>query len=318
MINSVRNTVLSVLNKNNYGYISPSDFNLFAKQAQMELFEEYFSDYNKTITMENTRTSGTDYADRSKMLAEAIEVFLSVKYLTPVPQAFSIPSNSFFMPSLTTTGDEAFLMNKVVCYSQQIANGTNSSVSTSLLIDITATFISSGVAFGDVVVNITTGVVATVLSVSSQTTLVVDADIFLASPNQYVVYSSASYYEAEKVSAGKIAMLNNSLLTSPSIQYPAYVQYGDTMKVYPVSINSLGMVQATYFRYPKAPKWTYVTLVNGEPSFDQTQVDYQDFELPEEDEVKLVVKILKYSGLSIRETDIASYAIGQEQSQNQQ
>ena len=39
MINSVRNTVLSVLNKNNYGYVSPSDFNLYAQNAQVEIFE---------------------------------------------------------------------------------------------------------------------------------------------------------------------------------------------------------------------------------------------------------------------------------------
>ena len=42
MINSVRNTVIAVLNKNNYGYISPSDFNLYAQQAQLELFMKYF------------------------------------------------------------------------------------------------------------------------------------------------------------------------------------------------------------------------------------------------------------------------------------
>ena len=42
MINSVRETVLSVLNKNNYGYVSPQDFNLFAKQAQLDLFEDIF------------------------------------------------------------------------------------------------------------------------------------------------------------------------------------------------------------------------------------------------------------------------------------
>ena len=58
MINSVRNTVLSVLNKNNYGYISPSDFNLYAKQAQLEVYEEYFSNINKAVNMENARMSG--------------------------------------------------------------------------------------------------------------------------------------------------------------------------------------------------------------------------------------------------------------------
>ena len=43
MINEVRNAVLAFLNKNNYGYITPQDFNLYAKQAQLELFEDLFS-----------------------------------------------------------------------------------------------------------------------------------------------------------------------------------------------------------------------------------------------------------------------------------
>ena len=72
MINGVRNTVLSVLNKNNYGYISPSDFNLFALNAQMEIFEEYFNLYNKVINAENSRMSGTDYADMEAPVAEVI------------------------------------------------------------------------------------------------------------------------------------------------------------------------------------------------------------------------------------------------------
>ena len=41
MINEVRNAVMAVINKNNYGYISPSDFNLFAEQAQLDIFEDY-------------------------------------------------------------------------------------------------------------------------------------------------------------------------------------------------------------------------------------------------------------------------------------
>jgi hypothetical protein len=41
MINEVRNTVMAILNKDNNGYVTPEEFNLFAKQAQLELFEEY-------------------------------------------------------------------------------------------------------------------------------------------------------------------------------------------------------------------------------------------------------------------------------------
>ena len=66
MINSVRNTVLAILNKNNYGYISPGDFNLYAKQAQLDIFDDYFYQYNQLINQENARLSGTGYADVAK------------------------------------------------------------------------------------------------------------------------------------------------------------------------------------------------------------------------------------------------------------
>ena len=46
MINEIRNTVLAIANKNNYGYISPQDFNLYCEQAQLDLFEDYFYQYN--------------------------------------------------------------------------------------------------------------------------------------------------------------------------------------------------------------------------------------------------------------------------------
>ena len=55
MIDAVRNTVLAILNKNNYGYLSPSDFNLYAKQAQLEVFENYFYTYNNQLNLENAR-----------------------------------------------------------------------------------------------------------------------------------------------------------------------------------------------------------------------------------------------------------------------
>jgi hypothetical protein len=66
------------------------------------------------------------------------------------------------------------------------------------------------------------------------------------------------------------------------------------------------------------PKWTYVTLANGEPIFNQSQADYQDFEVPAEDEYKLVTKILQYCGVSIRETEVTQFAMAQEQMEKAQ
>lgn len=312
MINSVRNTVLSVLNKNNYGYISPSDFNLYAKQAQMELFDEYFSNYNKTINAENARLSGTDYGDILKTISEILEVFLVTDFLSPLTLTFGTPTNQFYMPSLATTGNEAYLINKVNCHFNLLATGTNTSVLSFRLVDSLADFITDNISVGDIVVNKTTVKATTVVSVINATTLLLDKDIFLSSGDDYVIYSSVSR-EAEKVSSGKITLLNNSLLTAPSEMFPAYTQDSNKMTVYPATLNTIGQVQATYFRYPKDPKWTYITLLNGEPSFDQTQPDYQDFELPNEDEYKLIVKILQYCGVSIREAQVVQFAMAQEQ-----
>lgn len=245
MINDVRNTVLAILNKNNYGYISPSDFNLYAKQAQMEVFEEYFSEYNKVINLENVRQSGTSYAHASKTIEEAMETFSTTSTLTQVAPA----TNRFYLPSVTTTGFDYFMITKVLCY---------------------------------------------------------DASV---SPR---VFKG----EAEKITHSKITMLNTSNLTAPTEQYPAYTQEGGILTVYPSTINLANEVDANYFRYPKAPKWTYITLSNGEPVFDQSQPDYQDFEVPLEDEYKLVAKILQYSGMSIREIAAVQFGAVEEQKQS--
>ena len=75
MINRVRNTVLSIINKDNNGYITPDEFNLFATQAQLERFEEYFSDYTLAIQKLNAHQNGSGYADTLKRCEDVIDYF---------------------------------------------------------------------------------------------------------------------------------------------------------------------------------------------------------------------------------------------------
>jgi hypothetical protein len=307
MINSVRNTVLSTLNKNNYGYISPADFNLYAKQAQLEIFEEYFSNYNKAVTMENMRRSGSDYSDLGQALAETMEYFLTSNFL------IKSTANNFFTPSITTTGDEAYLVSRLSAYTTLVVSSTNTSVLSLSLIDSAVNFNTLGVQVGDIVSNGTNNQVATVVNVVNPTTLLLSKNIFGVTGITYFIYSSANIKDLEKVSAGKITMLNNSMLTAPSLLFPAYTQESLVYRVYPASLSNPGQVQATYFRYPKDPKWTYITLAGGEPAFDQSQPDYQDFEMPAEDEFKLIMKILQYCGISIREDKVVQFGMAQEQ-----
>jgi hypothetical protein len=320
MINSVRNTVLSVLNKNNYGYISPSDFNLYAKQAQMEIFEEYFANYNKLVNGQNSRVVGSDYADLLKANEEVIEFFLVSRYLFPKTifnPALLIqdPYNAYFPPSLTTTGDEAFMINSIVTI-KKIIQGVNDILVPFMMRDSTTVF-PILVFPGYVIFNLTTMQTAIITGVVSNG-VYIDKDIFLNTGEGYAIYNPDDYAILEKVSEGKIASLNSSNLTKPNLIYPAYTMTELSVNIYPDTIKGYGAINATYFRYPKEPKWTYVSLLGGEPSFDQSQPDYQDFELPAEDEYKLAMKILQYCGISIREVQVAQFAIAQEQQPQQQ
>jgi len=299
---------MSVLNKNNYGYISPSDFNLFAKQAQLDLFENYFYSYNYQILKENGRQSGTGYADITKGLEEVIDTFSETKFLVHNYQ------NRFFTPSLVTTNDDYYLLNKVLVYSKEEVSGTTNQVQIQSLIDTTKDFVALGVSIGDIVANTTSNLVGFVSQVQTIELTLVDVDGnpnnvgFLSNDQNYIVYSPSPIKEAEKVSNSKITMLNNSVITKPTLMFPAYSLQEPTISLFPNTIDKMGGVECQYIRFPKVPKWTYVDLVNGEPAFNQSAADYQDFELPNDDEVNLINKILQYAGMSIREAGAVQFA----------
>ena len=318
MINAVRNTVLAILNKNNYGYISPSDFNLFAKQAQLDIFDEYFIAYNNQINKENGRVSGTGYADIKKGYEEVIDTF-------SVTASLSKGSlNKYTVPTLATTGSDYYLLNKVLIYSTVTSSGTSTATGggNTELIDNTATFQTDGVSAGDIVSVILSNSVITnltVVSVTNQTTLVVDVASLTTTNIPYSIYKGVNLKnEAEQVNHSKITMLNKSMLTAPNTTFPAYTQEGTILTLYPDSIVTIGRVVCQYIRYPIDPKWTYISLSGGEPIFDQSQSDYQDFELPPDDVNNLVARILQYAGMSIREIATVQFGQAIEQQENQE
>ena len=51
-IDDVYQKVLSLANKEQRGYITPQEFNLFADKAQKEIFENYFHDMKTVSTKE--------------------------------------------------------------------------------------------------------------------------------------------------------------------------------------------------------------------------------------------------------------------------
>jgi hypothetical protein len=317
MINAVRNTVLAILNKNNYGYISPSDFNLFAKQAQLDIFDEYFIGYNSQVNKENGRVSGTGYADILKGYEEVIDTFSITGSLS------KISNNTYSVPTTATTGSEYYLLNKVLIYSAVTSSGVTTGINGgNFLVDATATFQTDGVAIGDVVSVVIANSVVTnlsVVAVTNETSLEVNIASLTVDNLSYSIYKPVNLKnEAELVHNSKITMLNKSMLTAPTITYPAYNQEGSSLTLHPSTITSIGRVVSQYIRYPQDPKWTYVSITGGAPIFDQSQSDYQDFELPIDDGNNLVARILQYAGVSIREGDVYQFGRALEQQETQE
>ena len=320
-INEVRNTVLAIANKNNYGYISPQDFNLYCAQAQMDMFENYFYSYNNQLVKENKRLSGTGYADISKGLLEVIDTFYVNIPLenTATTQLGDIRTNLYTLPS------DYYLINKMMVYTKELAAGLTTSTNGGAVAvnDTTADFIAAGVQVGDIVSTVTNTVVynTVVSSVVSATNLLVfsttGATVWDAIGKTYNIYSANDIVEAERVAQSKITMLNNSILTKPNISYPAYTQNALVAEAFPITINTIGQVTTQYVRYPLTPNWTYASLLAGEPLFDPTNADYQDFELPLSDEPTLIAKICQYVGIEIREADVYNFGT-QELQQEQQ
>ena len=46
-VNTVYSRVLAIMNKEQRGYVTPQEFNIYANQAQMDIFEQYFYDVNQ-------------------------------------------------------------------------------------------------------------------------------------------------------------------------------------------------------------------------------------------------------------------------------
>ena len=244
MINDVRNTVLAILSKDNNGYLTPEQFNLYAKNAQMEIFEQYAHDYSLAINKRNIHLYGSGLGDVPTRLAEVIN-----RFNTNAALVYDSNTTNFRLPT------DAY---------------------------------SLGVLFidqGEVV---------------------------------------------EPVAHNKILKLNASLDTAPTTDYPVYVMHNNTswvdsatgaavhnqIKVYPTTV--INNVLIDYIRYPKDPKWTWVSLVGGEPQFNQGAGDYQDFEVAQDDEANLTIKILQYAGVQLGDNELVQAAKSDEVQEKQE
>ena len=71
-VDTVYQRVLASANKEQRGYVTPQEFNLYANQAQMDIFDQFFYDVDKFSKIHGNETESSDMLD---LLNEKIDVF---------------------------------------------------------------------------------------------------------------------------------------------------------------------------------------------------------------------------------------------------
>jgi len=102
-INSVYKTVLSILNKEQRGFLNPDEYNNIAKQVQLEMLEKLFYDYNKFLNIEKAGRINETLADIPRKIQEQLdEFYASTEIISQVDSntgadlgIYNLPSNLY-------------------------------------------------------------------------------------------------------------------------------------------------------------------------------------------------------------------------------
>ena len=121
--------------------------------------------------------------------------------------------------------------------------------------------------------------------------------------------------DVERVEKAKLSFLLSSPLTTPSTTFPVYYVTGTTLTVNPSTIAS---VDINYVSVPSDPVWAYTTDANGAFTYTTSTgstvtptTGYVDFGLHPSSEVDLILGILRYTGVIIKDPSVIQ-TIGQE------
>jgi hypothetical protein len=89
------------MNKEQRGYITPQEFNIFANQAQMDIFEQYFYDLNQFLRLPGNSTSHADMVD---ILNEKIGIFTKSANLVYGSTSFNKPDDLYRLTTIEYDG----------------------------------------------------------------------------------------------------------------------------------------------------------------------------------------------------------------------
>ena len=223
-VNTVYTTVLSILNKEQRGYMTPDEFNKVATQVQLEIFEGFFQDLNQYLRMPKT---DEEFASRIAHIEEEIQVFEEYESASSsvTDNIYTVPLQGGVLTGIVSTG------------------GTGYSTSTKLQLVVQAQDVKLITAANGAVTSFTIGSTGSGYKVGDEITISGgggDAKITVNSLTSGVYRLGSVYFNAvpgtpqiELVGRKEYKQQLMSPLTQPSKSFPIGILKNDKVEVYP-------------------------------------------------------------------------------------
>lgn len=303
-IDTVYQRVLAIANKEQRGYITPQQFNLFANQVQFDIFEDYFF---KLASVEFGQKNNSQYNDVKKITLEKIQPFeVSREQLSVTATHAVLPTNLYRLGEVFRDGSAAGLQNIIIeevtekellemersplaTYNLKrpilIRDGANVRVYPQHATDASKQFIKVFTQNGDT---------------DGTDTISVDADGNLNSIEVGQTVSGTDITTGTTVSVITGSGADGLTLSATSTGTSSDVTLTFTATD----------IKCNYIRRPNEVSWGY-TEINSTALYNSASST--DFELHESEENTLVIKILALAGISIKNAELMQVAMAKEQ-----
>ena len=127
-----------------------------------------------------------------------------------------------------------------------------------------------------------------------------------------VIYKDST--EAQLAQRNELLYINTTPLIAPTTTYPIYLYENHKLYLYPQTITS--DITVSYLRKPSDVIWNFI-IPAGQNYYQYNPTNSIDFELSKTEQTNIILKILLYSGIVIRDPSVIQVASQQVQQEVQ-
>ena len=102
-VDKVYKTVLSILNKESRGFLTPDEFERIASQVQLDILDQNFHDYNKAVVRASRGRAVQDYGNIPEKIQHKIDPFYAAADITLTNGIGTLPTDLYKTINISIT-----------------------------------------------------------------------------------------------------------------------------------------------------------------------------------------------------------------------